>query len=130
MFFTSWSYFTEFLLRFKMLFIKKLDCVSRYDQSKSGRIIDPYGKGKLKWQKWLFHLKSISSFIFQAIFFKLSQSNLYTITKNFMLDLKKKLGISTFFWRKKMLLNFCHKFYFFKLLKFINIFFLTWGTFL
>ena len=34
-------------------------------------------------------LKSISSFIFQAIFFKLLQSNLYTITKKRYMLIKK-----------------------------------------
>ena len=98
MFFTSWSYFVEFL---KLLFtvLKNSNYFLRYDWSKSGHITGeiPYGMGKLKRWKTLFHLKSIF-YIFQAIFLKFSQSNFYTITK------KRNLGFLKF--KEKRLLFF------------------------
>ena len=57
----------------------------------------PYVEEKLKQQKRLNYLKLLFSYIFQAIFFKLLQSDLYAITKkkNFW-DLKK-IGVKIFF---------------------------------
>ena len=87
--FTCWSYFIEFLLRLKLLFTVLKNYFLRYDQPKLGRIAGSLWEGKTKTaNKKLFHLKHTSSYIFHAIFFNLSQSNLYTITKKHYLDLK------------------------------------------
>ena len=53
MFYTSWSYFKEFLTSFKLLFtvLKNSNNFLRYDKSNFDLQQVIYGKGKLKRQK-------------------------------------------------------------------------------
>ena len=75
----------EFFLNFKVHFtlLKNSKIFLRYDRSKSGRIKGSLWKGKIKKaKKRLFHLKSISSYIFQATLLKCSGNVPYIIRKN------------------------------------------------
>ena len=59
-------------------------------------------EGKTKPAKKLLYLKSIS-YIFQALFFKLSQSNLSIITKKRYFGLEKNFKPKSFFSKKRIL---------------------------
>ena len=113
MFFTSWSYFIEFLLRFKLLFtvLKNSNYFLWYDQSKSGCITGSLWKGKTKTEKLDYFIQNLS----HPTFLKQPFSNFHSLIfiqsqKKLHVKFKKIVSKNTFFfWKKRLFKNFIHK---------------------